>query len=188
MLFQEWHQDVFLVFGFSESSQHNSIRHVFPRHTQLHGLPFVSWKTPNNNLDASSTFQSDLPTNPPQVAASCLPFFSFMKSPVFGLGSRTASFPGSEKILRYAWEFRRCSELQLKEPKAAHLQLSSAGHSQPRKIIFFREKWRPWFFGAEKWRQKPDRFDTQIWYFQAACCSDLQGWHSRLCPCPAGYD
>ena len=103
-------------------------------------------------------------------------------------GPRTASFPGSEKILRYAWEFRRCSELQLKEPKAAHLQFSSAGHSQPRKRFFFREKWRPWFFGAEKWRQKPDRFDTQIWYFQAACCSDLQGWHSRLCPCPAGYD
>lgn len=50
------------------------LRHVFPRHTQLHGLQRVL-EDINNNwiLDASSTFQSR--QNPPQVAASCLLFF-----------------------------------------------------------------------------------------------------------------
>ena len=109
-----------------------------------------------------------------------------LRSSVSGLGQRVSRGPKKSSDTPESSADVLNSNLRSRKP--AHLQFSSAGHSQPRKRIFFREKWRPWFFGAEKWRQKPDRFDTQIWYFQAACCSDLQGWHSRLCACPAGYD
>ena len=130
------------------------------------------------------TFQ---PTHRKLQQVAFLFFLSWsLRSSVSGLGQRVSRGPKRSSDTPESSADVLNSNLRSRKP--AHLQFSSAGHSQPRKRIFFREKWRLWFFGAEKWRQKPDRFDTQIWYFQAACCSDLQGWHSRLCPCPAGYD